>query len=211
MKNKIRPYFLFAPLWYRIIFLVMIPAILFGIYVLFTEVMSAPFYMISAGLYVWMEIFGDYWVLNGIHQKNSFAMEYIKSSPKGRSIMKAVIMMDIIRRVVWASGFVGIMFLYAALRTTVEGCTIEIGIMLVVFLTTSIGLLITRHLDNFQINMLIASIIVFLAGLAIIAVYLGGIMVVAFLGISSVIFSFFSYWYTNKKVEDGYYDERLKV
>ena len=59
--------------------------------------------------------------------------------------------------------------------------------------------------------MLIASIIVFLAGLAIIAVYLGGIMVVAFLGISSVIFSFFSYWYTNKKVEDGYYDERLKV
>lgn len=219
MGKALRSYFVFAGWSYRIIILLIIPAIMIGLDYLLDRLLLEQggfvqsVFMITYGvLLVIAETIGEYWFLAGIHSKKRKCMEYLKTSNSYLPCMKSVLTIDAIRRLLTISL---VFFLMGNFDIqTAEGLTKwgeKSACMCVIMGIAQTAVWVARHM--IMINF------VFLTG------YLCGIVALLLLlltlqfplvcGITAAVytvgFSIFSVWYTLRRVKGGYYDKRFKI
>lgn len=102
--KKIRSYLLFTSIPFRIGVMILFPLLLYGI----TYVSGDPglINMIKISLFAVVEVFFDFWVFGGICSRDFKGMEYMKSSVKGKEILKDALMADAVRKFVWLTAVV---------------------------------------------------------------------------------------------------------
>lgn len=207
--KAIKSYFSFTPFVYRIFVLVIVPA---ASCVLECRLMldyMMPMYLFLM-LLVIIEVFADYWTFGGICAKEFRGSEYMKSSAKGKSVLKIALIVDCIRKLLWLVLLAGVNSLYCYFKTgapvTADVFQAVIGMIGSAYCAVLIGNFIGRYIQNYAILILIA----YLAGM----VYFGVSFVflitpfpVCMLGIAAGVgLTYLLIRNVMKKMEESYYD-----
>lgn len=102
--RKIKSYLLFTSIPYRIVVMALFPLLLY----ILTYTSKAPGIgnIVKISLFVAVEVFADFWVFGGICSKDFKGMEYMKSSVKGRQVLKDALVTDVVRKLIWLAAVV---------------------------------------------------------------------------------------------------------
>lgn len=160
MKQRIRSYLVFTSLWYKVIVFVILPVVLLGMQILSTIVFQGTAIHLSVPVLIMAEIMADSWFLGGIQEKGSEKIDYLKTSPRGMKVMKSVLVMDLVRRLLFHGGILGVSWLIMRLLGTTAMAAKLAGfgeLLLAVALTytlSALGIFITRFTSYIWVNML---------------------------------------------------------
>lgn len=212
MKNAIKSYLVFTTGLCRVVTFVLVPLLAVAVQWLIRPQNFMTVSILNALVLVSAELMLDYWVFGGIAVKNVKQMEYLKTSPKGRRIMRMALIADMVRQ--FLAGVVlfafGIAFcLCRGSVTSWESSRLAEGIAVLLFAyaLTVTGITIARHFDGMAVNMMIATAayVILTAGSVLIlgATYVMLAVSLAFAAAASI----FGVWKVMKRVEEGYYDQ----
>lgn len=211
--KMIRSYLVFTSFVYRIGVLVAIPVALTVFSMLSSDFIVTHVSVFS--VWVFTEVFSDFWVFGGICSKEYVGFEYMKTSSRGRQVLKQAILGDCGRKILWIV-FLELLLIGVGLcsRTVNVDSINYICIIASVFLTHGCimtGNLIGRYITFYPLIILIASgSMVLLIILQTVAMLLPVVMLVAGLCLSAG-----SGWLSTrnvmKKMEESYYDERSET
>lgn len=216
MKQKIRSYLVFTSFWYKIIMFAVLPAALLGMQVFSSVVFQGTAIHLSVAVLILAEVMADNWFLGGIQEKGSEKIDYLKTSSRGMEIMKSVLVMDLMRRLLFHVGILGVSWVI----TQIFGATIEAAklaglgkVLLAVALTYTLsvlGIFIARFTSYLWVNLL-CGYIGSIAGLAILLVCISMPVSVVLPDIGLVVLgggiSFLMVKIAMLKVEGSYYDK----
>lgn len=216
MKQKIRSYLVFTSFWYKIIMFAVLPAVLLGMQVFSSVVFQGTAIHLSVAVLILAEVMADNWFLGGIQEKGSEKIDYLKTSSRGMEIMKSVLVMDLMRRLLFHVGILGVSWVI----TQIFGATIEAAklaglgkVLLAVALTYTLsvlGIFIARFTSYLWVNLL-CGYIGSIAGLAILLVCISMPVSVVLPDIGLVVLgggiSFLMVKIAMLKVEGSYYDK----
>lgn len=224
MGKGMKSYLVFTTGIYRLFLFALIPVAAVAIQavlMLFTDSDNAVGAgMILAALTMMMaEVILDYWAFGGIAVKSGSSLEYLKTSVKGRGLVKSALRHDMLRMLVECAAVLGLNMIFGdVIRGGLGTLTQSMDRFRIVFLSLLIldeffvaasMKLFTRHFDNFQINAYIAGLgcLVFLPLIAV--VDWNRYFVLALLVTLSVSVSILSLRKIMKRVEESYYDKKL--
>lgn len=147
MKRKIKSYFAFTTLSYRIIGIVLLPLLLLllSMGMLLESYNGNNFYqqIILYNYVLTYEIIADYWVLGGCFSDKGRSLRYFKTSLKGVEVLGNVTFIDLIKKFLYCMIFAVAVFL-------LTGQKIDIVNGLAVY-CVMVGVLHgTRHIDGLQ-------------------------------------------------------------
>ncbi len=216
MKQKIRSYLVFASRWYKIIMFMILPAVLLGIQIFSSVVFQGTAIHFSVAALIMVEIMADNWFLGGIQEKGSEKIDYLKTSPRGMKIMRNVLVMDLMRRLLYHGGILGVSWLL----TRIFGTSAEAGkmagfgtLLLAVAMTYALsaaGIFIARFTSYMWVNLL-CGYAGAIAGLVILLVCTSTPIPAALPDIALVVLgggiSFLMVKIAMLKVEGSYYDK----
>lgn len=214
MKNVIRSYLVFTTGLYRIVTFLLVPllAIVLQWFVKPQSFFGVAF--INAVVLISAEVLLDYWVFGGIAVKNVRQMEYLKTSGKGRGVMRMALIVDMARQLLVSVVLfaVGIAFYLCrgGMTSWESGGLVEgIDTLLLQYVLMITGIMIARHFDGVMVNMLIAmTAFVFLsAALFLIAVNAYVMLLVSL--VLAAVSATFGVWKVMKRIEEGYYDQAV--
>ena len=224
MGKGMKSYLVFTTGIYRLFLFVVVPVAAVAIQallMLFTDsggavgagmILSALTMMVAEGVL-------DYWAFGGIAVKGGSSLEYLKTSVKGREMVRSALRYDMLRTFVECAAVLGLSMIFGdvirgglgTLMQSIDRFRIVFFSLLVLdefFVAVSMKL-ITRHFDNFQVNTCVASLggLVFLPLIG--AADQNRYLVLVLLAILSVSVSFLSLRKIMKRVEGSYYDKKL--
>lgn len=212
MKNAIKSYLVFTTGLCRVVTFVLVPLLAVAVQWLIRPQNFMTASILNALVLVSAELMLDYWVFGGIAVKNVKQMEYLKTSPKGRRIMRMALIADMVRQflagvVLFAFG-IAFCLCRGSVTSWESGRLAEgIAVLLFAYALTVTGITIARHFDGMAANMMIAmaAYVILTAGIFLIldATY---VMLAVSLALS-VAASIFGVWKVMKRVEEGYYDQ----
>lgn len=224
MGKGMKSYLVFTTGIYRLFLFVVIPVAAVAIQallMLFTDSANAVGAgMLLAALTMMMaEVILDYWAFGGIAVKRGSSLEYLKTSAKGRGMVKTALRHDMLRMFVEGAAVLCLsMIVGDVIRGGLGNLTQSMDRFRIMFFSLLVldeffvavsAKLVARHFDNFQINTCIASLgcLVFfpLIGAAVWNRY----VVLVLLAILSVSVSILSLRKIMKRVEESYYDKKL--
>lgn len=153
MKRKIKSYFAFTTVSYRIIGLILIPLLLLlsSVGMLCQSYNGSGFYqqIILYNYVLSYEIIADHWVLGGCFSYKGKHLRYFKTSLKGVEVMGNVTLIDLMRRLLYC-----MVFAVAAFMLTGKKIDIVNGLAMYCVM---VGVLHgSRHIDSLQRMMGIA-------------------------------------------------------
>lgn len=212
MKKKIKSYLVFTTGLYRVATFLLVPLAVLGL-----QILAAPtdFFLVTYITIVVLtpaEVLLDYWVFGGIAMKNGGQLEYLKTSDRGRSLIKTALTVDMARQFLagvllcatggviylWRNGMV-----FPGMREFI--CGIDLLLLGYFFIVTE--LTIARHFDGLMVNLGIATIG---SGFMVGGIYLiarNAYVMLGVLAILSVAMSAVGVKLVMKRVEEGYYDQ----
>ncbi len=97
--RAIKSYFVYMPSLYKVLFFGVFPLVAIALEVVLS-VFGLPqmAFLLVASIYMFVECFGDSFVLGGLHSKSYSGISLLQSSVAGKGIMRDVIIVDCIRR-----------------------------------------------------------------------------------------------------------------
>lgn len=206
--KKIRSYLLFTSIPFRIGVMILFPLLLYGITYLFEEPVLGNIVKIS--FFAVVEVFFDFWVFGGICSKDFNGMEYMKSSIKGRQILKSALIVDAVRKFLWLAAVV-----FATYFIFVGNGSIRIQEINYFYVVSTImfgdsfvilGSMIGRYVSFYPIVMLISGV----AGTTVCVfcilpvVFPIPMFILSFL--CCAVCNWLNIWNVMRKVEKSYYD-----
>lgn len=202
MKRVFQSYRIFVPLVYRLIMFLALPVLAIGMEFM-GNLIKMDLGALHTSVFTLAVIFADSWVMNGICDRKSISLDFVKSSKYGHYVMKAAVLSEMGSRLLLCL----VVFTITGLIGSYPILSICMG--LVCFAMGNIGVTITRHFDNIQVMMIIACIFAGLASAATSVFYFipVGISIAATVAFAVVAFALCG-WYTIKRVEGTYYDSR---
>lgn len=207
--KAIKSYLCFTSFLYRVLVLLVIPAVICVMTCVLLLDYIMPVYPLLM-VFVVLEVFAEYWTFGGICAQKGFGSEYIKSSANGKFVLQSALLVDCIRKALWLVLLMGVNILYCYLKTgepvTAGVMKMSVGMLVSAYGTILLGNYIGRYIQNYTILMFVA----YLAG----AVYVGISCVmmvfpfpVCILGAAADIgLSYLSIRHVIKKMEGSYYD-----
>lgn len=214
MKRALKSYWAFTGKGYRIVVLFLFP--LLAVLVPVITGIIEPMLLVIAliGYYIIFMIaepLSDFWFLGGFYSKNKGAMEFMQSSNRFASVIKDVVVVDLLRRVL-QNVFIYLLMVCIGVMTKIE----QEGYLLFAFfsifeiLLGEVVTFIGRHFDmwNYYYVVVILGFLVasFFMAYAIINLQeLLWLVCLVFL-LLALILGVIIVSYTNKKVRDSYYD-----
>lgn len=214
MKNAIKSYLVFTTGLCRIVTFVLTPLLAVGLQWLMKprDLMAAS--ILNAWVLIPAEIMLDYWVFGGIAVRNARQMEYLKTSGKGRSVMRMALIADTARQFVAGVILFAFGIAFCLCRGSVtsweSGRLAEgIAVLLFAYALTVIGITVARHFDGMAANMTIAAVAFLLltGGLFLIAANAYAMLTVSL--VLAAVSGIFGVWEIMKSVEEGYYDQAV--
>lgn len=216
MKQIGKSYLIFAAPAYRLVMFMLMPLGLLGLnFYVFGEPGCTMFLIM-------MEVVADNWFLGGIQEKNADNLEYLKTSSRGKQVIKSALILDLIRRMLTALAVFGIG--YVANRFWFYGGDAEYAqapvgrgwfysVWICMFFTV-LGTLITRFQSNLRINLLVG----YLASVVGIICWIVCYWYIQFYGVPRYVFavifailtaavSVLAVKIAMARVEGGYYDK----
>lgn len=214
MKRALKSYWAFTGKGYRIVVLFLFPLLAVLVPVI-TGIIEPMLLLIALiGYYIIFMIaepLSDFWFLGGFYSKNKGAMEFMQSSNRFASVIKDVVVVDLLRRVL-QNVFIYLLMVCIGVMTKIE----QEGYLLFAFfsifeiLLGEVVTFIGRHFDmwNYYYVVVILGFLVasFFMAYAIINLQeLLWLVCLVFL-LLALILGVIIVSYTNKKVRDSYYD-----
>lgn len=214
MKRALKSYWAFTGKGYRIVVLFLFPLLAVLVPVI-TGIIEPMLLLIALiGYYIIFMIaepLSDFWFLGGFYSKNKGAMEFMQSSNRFASVIKDVVVVDLLRRVL-QNVFIYLLVVCIGVMTKIE----QEGYLLFAFfsifeiLLGEVVTFIGRHFDmwNYYYVVVILGFLVasFFMAYAIINLQeLLWLVCLVFL-LLALILGVIIVSYTNKKVRDSYYD-----
>lgn len=232
MKERIKSYFVFASVFYRIVMYLVIPVFFVGFAFWAGSIVGEAVLILAAVLLPTVEVISDSWMFGGIQTKDPAKLDYIKTSWKGSRIMKNALMVDMLRRFLFSAGILGIcrLVIYAAGKGTETGLGLGekeallisgvwniggsrgLGIFLfltgMVYFLSTLGTFLSRYGSMIWINMTIGSAAGTLVMLGLRLPHLSEhiFAYALFFGILGICISLLAVRTAMKKMEEGYYD-----
>lgn len=158
---QIRSYKVFLSSFYAWGMLLLLPVCL----ILVNMVLERFFGLLSVlacyGIYIFVDVLADFWVFGGICAKDSSKMDFVKSSYAGYPVMKAGIVIDVVRRflgmVIVSSALMGY-YLFSRDGAIARPEALYIGIMILTpYLVNMVMLNITRYIEVLQLILFLLS------------------------------------------------------
>lgn len=214
MKNAIKSYLVFTTGLCRIATFVLMPLLAVGLQWLMKprDLMAAS--ILNALVLILAEIMLDYWVFGGIAVRNAKQMEYIKTSGKGRSVMRMALIVDMARQflvgvVLFAFGIAFCLCRGGVASGESSRMAEGIAALLFAYALTVTGITVARHFDGIAANMMIATaaFVLLIAGLFLIAANVYVMLAVNL--VLAAVSGIFGVWKIMKSVEEGYYDQTV--
>lgn len=211
MGKGMKSYLVFTTGVYRLVLFGVVPAAAAAIQILlllFTDTALGTAMVLAAGFMMGAEVSLDYWVFGAIAMRGGSSLEYLKSSARGRLVVKTALRQDMIRiliecTAVLAVGMTAGMTVYG--DDTVK-ITFLLALLLDEFFVTVSMKWFARHFDNFRVSTSIAGLgcLLFfpLIGLTFWNLYL----MLAILAVLSASVSVLSVKMILRRVEESYYD-----
>lgn len=212
MRQSIKSYLVFTSFGYRLILYLGIPLLFIGAELFMLEILEISGIMTLLCMLTFLEIMSDTWFLGGIQEKNAEKMDYLKTSPRGMSVIKSALVTDLIRRFVTAAGIFAICGLLEA-GSGKRQISAAADLVMPVFAVYSLSvaaILITRFFSYFQINMLAGYIVSIAGAVCYLLQSAGMVSAETFIAVYAVLgmaVSILAVWIALKKVEGGYYDK----
>ncbi len=214
MKRALKSYWAFTGKGYRIVVLFLFP--LLAVLVPVITGIIEPMLLVIAliGYYIIFMIaepLSDFWFLGGFYSKNKGAMEFMQSSNRFASVIKDVVVVDLLRRVL-QNVFIYLLMVCIGVMTKIEreGYLLFAFFSIFEILLGEVVTFIGRHFDmwNYYYVVVILGFLVasFFMAYAIINLQeLLWLVCLVFL-LLALILGVIIVSYTNKKVRDSYYD-----
>lgn len=210
--KKMKSYLVLTSLPYRILMFAVLPVVfLLADFFMIQKGMSA---ILSATLLCFVEIMMDNWLFCGIQSKNAIKMDYLKSSSYGMKLIGNGLWMDQIRRFVETALLLLICFGMELLFQTgseAKPAIMDYLVMLLcVYLASALGVFVTRFGEQLWLNWLVAYVL-FIGAVGLFSICCMNrelsilVLLVAAIAAASV-----SVRVAERKVKEGYYDERIK-
>lgn len=208
--KAVKSYLCFTPFFYRVLVLAAAPIVLcgFNCWLMLDYVM--PLYLFLA-LFVLLEVFGDYWTFGGICAKGICGSEYMKSSAKGRRMLRQALLVDCIRKLIWLILFAAAncMACYFVTKKPLGSKEIWLlaGMILSAYVAILAGNVIGRYMQHYAFQILIAYLASALY-VALTLVLLKSRLLLILLGlVAGVGMTVLNVWNVMRKMEGSYYDE----
>lgn len=214
MKNVIRSYLVFTTGLYRIVTFLLVPLLAIVLQWFINPQSFLAVALINAVVLISAEVLLDYWVFGGIAVKNVRQMEYLKTSGKGRGVMRMALIVDMARQflagvVLFAFGIAFCLCRGSVASWESSRMAEGIAVLLFAYALTVTGITVARHFDGMAVNMMIATaaFVLLIAGLFLIAANAYVMLAVAL--VFAVVSGIFGVWRVMKRSEEGYYDQAV--
>lgn len=213
--RAIKHYWVFTNWQYKLFTLLLMPVTVVGMtfWGYFSE--NKLILAIAIGCYLFflplVDVMSDYWFLPGFYTKGNASLEFLQSTTKFKTMIKDVIMIDIIRRVVLYLGVFIIMKLVCT-EPSVQGVLDRFSCMpMAVLLFTQLAVFASRFLKGwnqvYACAMFTLSATAFLMSGTIhqsVFIRQGIVVLFAVLAVAMIVLTV---WFSLKKVRDSYYDK----
>lgn len=211
----IKDYLVFGSLPYKLMVFLCVP-----IFILVIHAAIAIRYGVNFNVYVMLstimlEIMADNWLLGGIHNKDAEKMDFIKSSKRGKSVLRNVLIVDLVRRIIlqlFLVAGVSVINIIVLGKNSVVDIKDYYLIMLfyveIDYILGVIGTFITRFINNFWVSSMIGYVLYVIGFALAFIVMIKGIkwFVIPFLLILAIIVSIGIVVFGMKKLEESSYD-----
>lgn len=215
MRTRIRSYFVFTSLGFRVLAFFLEPVILMLVGMDITCLIGMPGYIIVPFFYMVVEIMLDYMMFGGICAKEVSHLEYLKCSTKGEKIMSTVLAGHLLK--VFLVDVILLVFNYIWNQVWNELPLGEINSILLVvallFTSYAVGVLamtIGRFFDSLQIYYILGMLAIPLGTLVLFANQLCLPLGIAVTGIAAIIISIVNVKIALEHIKESYYDKTVK-
>ena len=214
MIRAIKSYWAFTKRIYRLVVLILFPLLAVGCTVVAGVIDKKLMGLAIVGYYVFFMIaepLSDFWFLGGFYSKNKGALEFMQSSSCFQSVIRDVVVVDLVRRVA-LNGVIFLVMICIGVVTEVnpEGYVLFAFFPLLEILLGEVVVLIGRHFDfwnHYYVVVLIGFMIAALFMAKSIISWLNYLEIIcAVIALLAVVTAVITIHYTNKKVRDSYYD-----
>ncbi len=123
MRKAMKSYFVFTSRLYRLAMFLLLPAAGAGICVWTYSVsggVGGGVLMAAALVLPVVETVSDGWVFAGIQRSETSKLDYLKTSGKGRGVMKRALIVDMVRKLVFSAGIIGLCYVCIGLSAVLS-------------------------------------------------------------------------------------------
>lgn len=214
MRERIKSYFVFTSLGFRILAFAVAPVLLLLMGIFCTIVIGAPGYLLIAFLLIPVEMLLDYINFGGMCAKNVSHLDYVKGSRKGEKIMKHALIGNINRMFISGAVLVAVNYLIFHLFYKEQGVDrlmilLILTVLLSAFGSTMLGIIIGRFFESMQLYSLLSIVGL---GIEVLVMYLFSMKPYLTLTLSSIMaigFSALSVVIAMKHIKESYYDKTV--
>ena len=217
MRDKVRSYFVFTSFLYRIAMYAIMPIVVIGIGVLissgFDRGMSTSFLVagVTVGeLLTALEIISDIWLFGGIQKKEGTNLEYLKTSGRGRSVVRAALIMDLVRKFFTAVCVMAVCTIVLACINGGEVGSVAVSLLYIALMSyffSVLGTFVARFWDMFWTNVLVCYVAGILYVLCLLVPVWDKIAAAAVLGVLCILVSVAAVKIPLRRMEGSYYDK----
>lgn len=162
MKKMLKSYFVFAPVSYRVVWLILVPLLQIGAEVLVGWIGFFALCAIVLGYIVITEVLSDWFFLGGFCAEKGGVVKCVHTSTEGRRLLRDVLCMDLVRKFLYS-------VLYGAVCAGMTGDCLGILAGILLYLVAAAVLNGSRYVSVFQMHLLLA-----MAACVVYSILLGG-------------------------------------
>lgn len=214
MIRAIKDYWAFTKWNYRCLVFLVMPAILFGMGVLciYVEIPLASALILGYSYVVIADVILDYMLLGGFYGKNNSSLEFLQSSNRFGTMIRDVVVMDILRRLAMHTG-IYILIAVCGMNNPEQKEWIEMFsfLPLLCFAVNQVTVFVTRHFKTWQHAYAFGAIAMLAVGVCLVPMTVQmetrAWLVQGVLLILAIVVGVVVVWYSMRKVRDSYYDK----
>lgn len=213
--RAIKHYWVFTNWQYKLFTLLLMPVVILGMNLfgyfsnnMFILGVAFSFFILLLPM---VDVMSDYWFLPGFYAKGNASLEFLQSTTKFQTMIRDVVIIDVIRRIVLYLGLFWIMHL-VSMETSVEGVIDRFSHMPVAeLLFAQVAVFVSRFLRGWNQVYACAMFAVganafLMSGTIHQSDFIRQGMAIA-LAVFAVVMMVVTVWFTLKKVRDSYYDK----
>ena len=210
MLRAIKNYWAFTKLGYRLVVFVVLPIVilLLGAFCIWAQI---PIMVAMLLGYIYMPTV-DNWFLGGFYAKNNSSLEYLQSSNRFKTMIRDVVLVDIVRRFILYVGVYIVVFVAGMNHPEqMEGYRICSFLPMFCFVISQTGILVARHFMTWNQAYAVGAVLMLIESVCLAPLvditekytwFVQGVLAVLAIAIAIIVVL-----YSMKKVRDSYYDK----
>ncbi|MGN0353227.1 MAG: hypothetical protein ACI4ES_16425 [Roseburia sp.] len=215
MRTRIRSYFVFTSLGFRVVAFLVEPLILALVGMAITCLTGIPGYIMVPFFYMIIEIMLDYIMFGGICAKEVSHLEYLKCSTKGERIMHTALAGHLLKVFLVDVALLIFNYVWNQIWNKLPLFDMEsiLPLVALLFISYTVGVLamtIGRFFDSLQIYYILGMLAVPVGTLVLFANRLCLPIGITVTGIAAIIISIVNVKIALKHIKESYYDKTVK-